>query len=76
MSPGGISGRGEPSGCRSCSLRRATAPARQIEEWIRAGRLTVDGRVVELGERADPGADIRLDGARWNPGAAATRGKC
>src|SRR6202034_3394420 len=35
---------------------------RQIEEWIRAGRLQVNGHVAELGERADAGADIRLDG--------------
>jgi 23S rRNA pseudouridine2605 synthase len=36
---------------------------RQIEQWIRAGRLTVDGHVAELGERAEAGADVRLDGA-------------
>jgi 23S rRNA pseudouridine2605 synthase len=36
---------------------------RQIEEWIRSGRLTVDGRVAQLGERAESGADVRLDGA-------------
>jgi 23S rRNA pseudouridine2605 synthase len=36
---------------------------RQIEQWIRAGRLTVNGHVAELGERADTGADVRLDGA-------------
>jgi 23S rRNA pseudouridine2605 synthase len=36
---------------------------RQIEQWIRDGRLTVDGHVAQLGERAEEGADIRLDGA-------------
>jgi 23S rRNA pseudouridine2605 synthase len=36
---------------------------RQIEQWIRAGRVTVNGHVAELGERADTGADVRLDGA-------------
>lgn len=36
---------------------------RQVEDWIRAGRITLDGRVAQLGERAGPGADIRLDGA-------------
>ncbi|MBV8783698.1 MAG: rRNA pseudouridine synthase [Gammaproteobacteria bacterium] len=35
---------------------------RAIEEWIRAGRLTVDGRVAQLGDRADARTDIRLDG--------------
>jgi 23S rRNA pseudouridine2605 synthase len=35
---------------------------REIEQWIRAGRLTVDGRVAALGLKAEPGADIRLDG--------------
>jgi 23S rRNA pseudouridine2605 synthase len=35
---------------------------RQIEQWIRAGRLTIDGHVATLGERAAAGADIRLDG--------------
>jgi 23S rRNA pseudouridine2605 synthase len=35
---------------------------RQIEQWIRAGRLTVNGHVAQLGERAEAQADIRLDG--------------
>jgi 23S rRNA pseudouridine2605 synthase len=35
---------------------------RQIEQWIRAGRLTVDGRTATLGQRADAAADVRLDG--------------
>jgi 23S rRNA pseudouridine2605 synthase len=37
---------------------------RAIEEWIRAGRVTVDGRVAELGCRASATADIRVDGRR------------
>ncbi|HEY3731374.1 MAG TPA: pseudouridine synthase [Steroidobacteraceae bacterium] len=44
---------------------------REIEHWIRAGRLTVDGRIAVLGERAGIDADIRLDGA---PLALVTRG--
>ena len=36
---------------------------RQIEQWIRAGRLTVNGHVAQLGERANSDADVRLDGA-------------
>ncbi|HYL02263.1 MAG TPA: pseudouridine synthase [Steroidobacteraceae bacterium] len=45
---------------------------RTIEEWIRAGRLTVAGRTARLGDRAGPGDDIRLDGHRLElapPGA-------
>jgi len=40
---------------------------RAIERWIAAGRVTVDGRVAQLGERAGAGARIALDG---NPVAA------
>jgi 23S rRNA pseudouridine2605 synthase len=35
---------------------------REIEQWIRAGRLTVDGQIAALGAKAGPGADVRLDG--------------
>ena len=44
---------------------------RAIEEWIRAGRLTVDGKVAQLGDRAAPGADVRLDGRPLATGASA-----
>ncbi|HXR20455.1 MAG TPA: pseudouridine synthase [Steroidobacteraceae bacterium] len=37
---------------------------RQIEQWIRGGRITVDGHIATLGERSAAGADIRLDGRR------------
>lgn len=37
---------------------------RQVEQWIREGRLTVDGRVTQLGDRAEASQDIRLDGRR------------
>jgi len=35
---------------------------REIEQWIREQRVTVDGQVAKLGDRAVAGADIRLDG--------------
>lgn len=35
---------------------------RAIEEWIRAGRVTVNGRVAGLGLRASPGDEVRVDG--------------
>jgi 23S rRNA pseudouridine2605 synthase len=37
---------------------------RTIEEWIRAGRVTVAGRTAQLGDRATPGDEVRLDGRR------------
>ncbi len=40
------------------------ASRRTVEDWIRAGRLTVAGRTAQLGDRAAPGDDIRLDGRR------------
>lgn len=37
---------------------------RQVEQWIREGRLTVSGRLAQLGDRAAAGEEIRLDGRR------------
>ena len=43
---------------------------RTAEEYIRAGRVTVNGRTASLGEKADPDRDdVRLDGGAL-PGAA------
>ena len=35
---------------------------REIEEWIRAGRVTVNGKTAELGVRAGPADEIAIDG--------------
>lgn len=37
---------------------------RTIEDWIRAGRVTVNGRVAQLGDRASHTDEIRLDGRK------------
>ncbi|WP_035055532.1 23S rRNA pseudouridine(2605) synthase RluB [Andreprevotia chitinilytica] len=37
---------------------------REMEEWIAAGRVTVDGKVAELGAKIKPGDDVRIDGKR------------
>jgi len=37
---------------------------RAAEAWIRSGRVTVAGRVAQLGDRASPGDDVRLDGRK------------
>ena len=39
------------------------ASRRRAEEWIRQGRVQVNGRIARLGERADPERDeVRVDG--------------
>jgi 23S rRNA pseudouridine2605 synthase len=43
---------------------------RTIEEWIRAGRITVGGQVARLGTRASAGDEIRLDGRKLELGSA------
>jgi 23S rRNA pseudouridine2605 synthase len=35
---------------------------RAIEDWIRAGRITVNGRTAQLGDRAKTGDEVRVDG--------------
>ncbi len=42
--------------------QRGLGSRRAIEEWIRAGRLSVNGKVAELGVRVSQRDDIRLDG--------------
>jgi 23S rRNA pseudouridine2605 synthase len=46
---------------------------REIEQWIREQRVTLAGRIAQLGDRADPGADIRLDGKPLHSAVAAER---
>jgi 23S rRNA pseudouridine2605 synthase len=38
------------------------ASRRQAEEWIRAGRVTVNGEAAQLGQRVNPRDDVRVDG--------------
>jgi 23S rRNA pseudouridine2605 synthase len=41
------------------------ASRREAEDWIREGRVRVNGRLAQLGERADPNGDsIKVDGKR------------
>ncbi|MFZ0550718.1 MAG: pseudouridine synthase [Steroidobacteraceae bacterium] len=41
---------------------------RQVEQWISEGRLTVGGHIAKLGDRADPGDEIHLDGRKLELG--------
>ena len=47
---------------------------RNIEEWIRAGRITVGGRVAQLGDRATAADELCLDGRRLELASATQRG--
>ncbi len=44
--------------------RAGVASRRRAEEFIRAGRVTVNGRVATLGDRAGPDDEVRFDGQR------------
>ena len=48
--------------------RAGLASRRAAEEWIRQGRVTVNGQVAEVGAKADPNEDaILVDGKRLHP---------
>jgi len=51
--------------------QRGLASRRGVEEWIRAQRLTVNGRIAELGQKVTTADDIRLDGRPIKVRAAA-----
>jgi len=42
--------------------QRGLGSRRGVEEWIRAQRLTVNGKIAELGQKVTAADDIRLDG--------------
>lgn len=44
--------------------RAGVASRRKAEDLLRAGRVTVNGRIAGLGDRARPDDDVRVDGQR------------
>ena len=42
--------------------RLGVASRREAEQWIRAGRLSINGRAATLGDRVDGSDQLRLDG--------------
>lgn len=55
--------------------RAGVASRREVEAWIRAGRLTVNGVPATLGARAGAGDKIRLDGRLVHARARAPAGR-
>lgn len=35
---------------------------RELERWIESGRVSVNGKVAKLGDRVEPGDEVRVDG--------------
>ena len=53
---------GAPERLQKVLSRAGLASRREVEGWIRAGRLTVNGEVATLGSRAHPRDELKLDG--------------
>ena len=47
---------------------------RTVEDWIRAGRILIGGRVARLGDRADPEDEVTLDGKKLDLSSSAPTG--
>lgn len=52
----------EPERLQKVIAGAGLASRREAEQWIRAGRLTVNGIAATLGQRVAPGDELRLDG--------------
>jgi 23S rRNA pseudouridine2605 synthase len=63
---------GSPERLQKYLAQRGLGSRRAVEEWIRAQRLTVNGRIAELGVKVLPTDDIRLDGRAIRTRAAAS----
>jgi 23S rRNA pseudouridine2605 synthase len=53
---------GEPERLQKVLARAGLASRREAEEWIKAGRITVNGDIATLGVRVAPTDEVRLDG--------------
>ena len=63
-----------PERLQKVLARAGLASRREVEEWIRAGRLSVNGQPASLGIRVRPTDQIRLDGRLIRQRAPLTRG--
>src|SRR6185295_17982905 len=53
---------GEAERLQKYLAQRGLGSRRAVEEWIRAGRLSVNGKIAKLGQKVSHADDIRLDG--------------
>jgi 23S rRNA pseudouridine2605 synthase len=60
--PRGRAEQGTPERLQKLLARAGLASRREAEEWIKAGRITVNGDIATLGLRAGPSDEVRLDG--------------
>jgi 23S rRNA pseudouridine2605 synthase len=67
--------RGEPERLQKVLARAGLASRREAESWIRAGRLTVNGRAASLGVRVGADDEVRLDGRLIRQRAPASGGR-
>jgi len=58
----GAGATGEPERLQKVLARMGVASRREAEEWIRAGRITINGVVAVLGNRVGRTDHLRLDG--------------
>jgi 23S rRNA pseudouridine2605 synthase len=62
---GGAAGAAHPERLQKALARAGLGSRRACEDLIREGRVTVNGRAAELGDRVDPARDrVEVDGAR------------
>lgn len=62
---------GAPERLQKVLAQAGLASRREVEAWIRAGRLSVNGAPASLGVRVEPGDQVRLDGRLVRQRAAA-----
>ncbi len=53
---------GEPERLQKVLARMGVASRREAEEWIKAGRITINGEIAVLGARVGRSDHLRLDG--------------
>jgi 23S rRNA pseudouridine2605 synthase len=71
----GRAGPDEPQRLQKVLAQAGLGSRRETEEWIRAGRITVNGEVAVLGTRALATDKVRLDGRLIRQRAPAAGGK-